>query len=195
MTTLLYLHGFNSAFDASSSKVRQFGCLHEVSRVLGITFRFHDDDVMPRLDDLMQGLLAQGASVVAVGPSLRGSFARHLALRFTVPRITINPSMGPWLTLRRTVGVEQQNFKTGERSIVTEGWLQDLKSPAVQHPSGPALAVLSQDDEMLDFDDSTIARLRSEGQVVLTTGGHRLEVLPEPVRQAVGTFLQTAVRV
>lgn len=189
MTKILYLHGFNSAFDAGSSKVKQLASLTAVSNVVGIDFPYHCDDLALRLDAVVQGLNEAQEEIVIGGTSLGGFFARYLASRHAKRLITINPSLEPWITLQRVIGVEQQNFKTGERYFIAGQWLERLSHLAVARVQVPALTVISSDDEVLHFDAAAIQRLKDESQVVMTSGGHRLEVLPEEVVAGIQGFL------
>jgi predicted esterase YcpF (UPF0227 family) len=189
MTTILYLHGFNSAFDAASSKVRQLASLPAVSNVIGIDFPYHCEDLLPRLDAVVQRLNEAQEEIVIAGTSLGGFFARYLAKRHAKRLITINPSLEPWITLQRAIGVEQQNFKTGERYFIAKEWLEGLRRLAVTRIQVPAFTVISLDDEVLHFDAAAMQRLNEESQVVMTSGGHRLEVLPAEVVAGIQEFL------
>lgn len=190
MTTILYLHGFNSAFDAASSKVLQLTRLTGVSKVVGIDFPYHCEDVVAQLDAVVHRLNETNEEIVIAGTSLGGFFARYLADRHAKRLITINPSLEPWISLQRAIGVEQQNFKTGERYFIAEEWLECLRQLAVAQIQVPALTVISLDDEVLHFDASAIQRLNNESDVVTTCGGHRLEVLPAEVVAGIQEFLE-----
>jgi predicted esterase YcpF (UPF0227 family) len=189
MTTILYLHGFNSAFDASSSKVQQLTRLTGVSNVVGIDFPYHCEELVPRLDAVVHRLNETNEEVVIAGTSLGGFFARYLANRHVKRLITINPSLEPWLTLQRAIGVEQQNFKTGERYVIAKEWLEGLSQLAVNRIQVPAFTVISLDDEVLHYDAAAMQRLNDESQVVMTSGGHRLEVLPAEVVAGIEDFI------
>ena len=189
MTTILYLHGFNSAFDAASSKVQQLASLPGVSNVVGIDFPYLCKDLVPRLDAAVHRLNETNEEIVIAGTSLGSFFARYLANRHAKRLITFNPSLEPWITLQRAIGVEQQNFKTGERYFIATEWLEGLRQLAVARIQVPALTVISLDDEVLHFDAAAIRRLKDESQVLMTSGGHRLEVLPAEVVAGIQDFI------
>jgi predicted esterase YcpF (UPF0227 family) len=191
MLTLIYLHGFNSAFDPAGSKVRQLAALAPVGEVVGFNVAYHESDALERLDDRIRDVAGRSdARLVLVGTSLGGFYARHLGHRHRHPIVTINPSLQPWITLRRALGATQQNFKTGERYTIDESVVNGLQALAVPKLSVPALTVIAEDDELLQFDRATIDLLRSESQVVLTHGGHRLESLPAEALSAIERFLR-----
>ena len=89
------------------------------------------------------------------------------------------------------MAVELENFKTGERYVIDEPWLELLKQLAVERVTVPALSIVSVDDEVLTFNAQTIQRLEGESAVFLTRGGHRLEVLSPDVMLAIQEFLDT----
>ena len=194
MKTIIYLHGFNSAFDDASTKVLQLRSLPSIARVVGINFNYHHPDLLSRLDDfvLAETSTSAGEALVA-GTSLGGFFARYIASRFNKRVIAINPSLTPWTTLARAIGVEHTNFKTGEKYTVTREWVESLQSFRVEKLSVPALTVIASDDELLHFTQEMIEHLKTESEVVMTVGGHRLETLPPTVMEAIATFIDRDV--
>ncbi len=189
LLTVIYLHGFNSAFDPESSKVLQLCSLAGVREVIGVNVAYHTPEAAEKL---YEGIIevtrrAQGR-VVLVGTSLGGFYARYLGQRLGVPLVQINPALEPWITLRRAIGVIQENFKTGEQYSIDEAWVDGLQILKVPRLEVPALSVIAEDDELLSFDRSTLDALQLESKVVLTQGGHRLEVLPSDVVAAIAQF-------
>jgi pimeloyl-ACP methyl ester carboxylesterase len=59
---------------------------------------------------------------------------------------------------------------------------------AVPRLEVPALSVIAEDDELLKFDKPILDALQLESEVVLTQGGHRLELLPPEVVAAIAQF-------
>ena len=190
MKTIIYLHGFNSAFDDASTKVLQLRSLPTIVRVVGINFNYHHSDLLSRLDEFMSAMITTSAGeALVVGTSLGGFFARYIASRLNKRVIAINPSLTPWTTLARAIGVEHTNFKTGEKHTVTKDWVESLQSFQVEKLNVPALTVIASDDELLQFTQETIEHLKTESKVVMTVGGHRLETLPPTVMEAIATFI------
>ena len=177
MTHYLYLHGFQSG--PQSLKARE---THDFLAASGAGHSF----AAPQLSPYPATAIAQAASLIAaqqqplvlIGSSLGGFYASHLAERFRLPAVLINPAITPQHDLARFLG-PQHNPYTGEDYVLTEQHMAELE--AIQ-PAGVTAAnywlVLGTADEVLDW---RVAARHYAGarQTVFNGDDHRLQRWPQ----------------
>ncbi|SCK11405.1 YqiA/YcfP family alpha/beta fold hydrolase [Vogesella sp. LIG4] len=175
MTHYLYLHGFQSG--PQSLKARE---THDF--LAGTAHSFE----APQLSPYPATAIAQAASLIVarqqplvlVGSSLGGFYATHLAERFRLPAVLINPAIHPERDLARFLG-PQHNPYTGEDYVLTEQHMAELE--AIQPPAIHAAnywLVLGTADEVLDW---RVAARHYAGarQTVFNGDDHRLQRWPQ----------------
>jgi predicted esterase YcpF (UPF0227 family) len=115
---IVYLHGFNSAFNPDSDKVRALSKIDEVYPVSYNSFDSHTN--------ILYDLLTKTRHLenpVFVGTSLGGFYAAALASSFGTPCVLINPLVSG--SFFRTAGetikdVPMKNYVTGEQCVLTQ---------------------------------------------------------------------------
>lgn len=149
MTTILYVHGFNSAGGGAKAVAitKQF----PKYKVLSPTFNYKDfKSVLKQLNSLF---LMNKINLV-VGTSLGGFFALYAAAKHNVKCVAINPVTDPSATLTPILG-EQRNYMTKERYIVTAADIKPYEDFAkgefltIQPTNDNFCFLLSEDDELL----------------------------------------------
>lgn len=169
-TILVYLHGFNSAFDPCDPKIVS---LDRVAATVGLTTNYLDPVEVKKLDDFIANLDTGTEEIILIGTSLGGYFARYFAKKHKLRCIIINPSVRPFETLLKCIG-ENTNFKTGVKTSVTSANVYALKDYAVDGGTGSGcLAILATDDEVIDYRAAEVV-LKGNSEIIYTTGGHRL---------------------
>jgi len=145
----IYLHGFNSAYNSSSDKVR---ILAEHNNIMGITY----DTFESRLMILNKLKLACSAikDKVFIGTSLGGYYAAALAEYYGVPSILLNPSINPYEDLKANAGLPYTNYLTGEvkslSNITVDSYFkQNMNLNGNAYEYVPFVAV-NRDDEVID---------------------------------------------
>jgi predicted esterase YcpF (UPF0227 family) len=148
--TLLYIHGLNSS--GLSKKATQLAALMQ-ARGLAEQLRVPELHHHPRqaiaqleaaIDELGRPLL--------VGSSLGGYYATHLARRYGLKALLINPAVNPHQLFDGFLG-PQENLYTGERWELTLDHVQalaELEVPAPQDPQRTQVW-LQTGDETLDY--------------------------------------------
>ena len=146
---ILYLHGFCSS--PASLKSRQLG---EYMAARGLAERF----ICPQLShvpaqavaDLSRLIEAAGRSLTLVGSSLGGHYATHLAEKYGLNAVLINPAVVRALDPARFVG-EHANFHSGERFRFTPEHAAQLAAQ-VSTPTPERYWLLCETgDEVLDW--------------------------------------------
>lgn len=109
MTNIIYLHGFNSAFDPENKKVKELSVLGTVT---GITYNTYGtyQEICSFLMDQLSG--ADRDDTVIIGTSLGGFWAGEMGFKLGIPSVIINPCYDPTKMLQKYIG-PQVNHKTG----------------------------------------------------------------------------------
>lgn len=179
---IIYLHGFCSS--PASWKSRLLG--EEMAR-RGLAEHFACPQLSPVPAEAMAAVSAmiEGAEgpLTLVGSSLGGHYANHLAEKYGLNAVLINPAVVDALDLGLFLG-EHANFHTGAAFSFTEIHAVQLKSQL--RPPTPARywLLLEEGDEVLDCRQAQ-AYYRACRQTVLPGGDHSFTKFPDFVPQII----------
>jgi len=174
---ILYIHGFLSS--PQSFKARLIAARLEE---LGLSHAF----ACPRLQGEPAEIVATIARAVdaspdepaLIGSSLGGFYATHVAERYGLRTVLLNPAVRPYDFLHDYLGV-QRNLYTGEEIVVEPRHLDELRALDVEtlaHPSRYFL-VVTTGDEVLDY-RLAVEKYRGARHLVIEGGDHSLDRLP-----------------
>ncbi len=154
--TVLYLHGFLSSPASIKVQLLADGLKAHPEWWPGVKFLAPDLNRPPKeVDALLKTIEREENLVGVMGSSFGGFWAARVANRAQVPAVLLNPCVRPWTYLETVLGVHTI-YGTDRQIEVTPQHLADLEAlnEATPHalPEGfPALVVLSDKDEVLDY--------------------------------------------
>ena len=171
---ILYLHGF-----ASSSNSHKVKNLRDFPDVPVVSF---DLDVDPRVAIKQISSFIkehENEDIMLMGSSLGGYYALHIATIFNLPAVLINPSIHPYQTLSRFVGMPQKNYSKDETIVYKKEYIQTLQSLTIDQVDQSKILLLVQTgDESLDYRRSVEA-LPHARQHIEEGGNHSFEDFPK----------------
>jgi len=172
MKTLIYIHGFNSARDYESAKVKEFLNLADDVKLLEYDTFAPRDEIIAKLSKDLESV---GDDVVLVGTSLGGYYASALARRFELKAILLNPATNPYKDLSEAVGVSLKNYVTGETKVLTKSVLDSYRDLPIfakreDYAFSPTVLVCLDDDVINPKE--TLEMLSDLDPIMFLKGGH-----------------------
>lgn len=154
MSTLLYLHGFNSSPQSVKAQEMQAYLrqkrpdVHLVCPQLAAT----PAEAWSQISELCDQLVHAGEQFGVAGSSLGGFLATRVAEVYGVRAVVINPAVNPHVLLKDYLG-EQLNPYTEQRYTLTEQHIHTLSELRVAAPTCMSRIWLlqQQGDEVLDY--------------------------------------------
>jgi hypothetical protein len=175
---ILYIHGFLSS--PQSFKARLIAArLAELGMPDGFACPILAGDPSQIVDKIAAAVLASPDEPALIGSSLGGFYATHVAERFGLKTVLLNPAVRPHNLLHGYLGV-QRNLYTGEEIVVEARHLEELRALDVETLSDPARYFLlaTTGDEVLDYRHA-VEKYRGARQLVIEGGDHSLDSLSE----------------
>lgn len=177
---ILYLHGFCSSPVSAKSRL-----LGEYMADRGLGERFICPQLSPVPDEVVSAVSrlieAADAPVALVGSSLGGHYANHLAEKYGLNAVLINPAAVKYLDAALFIG-DHANFHSGERFTFTAAHAAQLAAQITQPTPGRYWLLSETGDEVLDWRQAAefYAGCR---QTVLPGGDHSFTRFPDFIPQ------------
>ena len=173
MSTILYLHGFNSS--PQSHKAR---ALHDYMDRLGLNERIVIPAIPPVPDEAIELLqhcadeISNNVELALAGSSLGGFYATWLAEKYSCPAVLINPAVKPHVLLKKYLG-ENRNYYTDQSWVLDESHIEQFRRLCVDTISRPQryLLMLQTGDETLDYREA-LAKYQACPSIIEQGGSH-----------------------
>jgi uncharacterized protein len=148
MTNIIYLHGFNSAFDPENEKVRALSALGTVTGISYNSYGTYQEICSYLLEQLSD---ADRDDTLIVGTSLGAFWAAEMGFKLGIPSVIINTCYDPTNMLQKYVG-PQVNYQTGtEHSFELSSALSYMHCKTYDSDySYYPLVLLDMGDEIID---------------------------------------------
>jgi hypothetical protein len=175
---ILYVHGFLSS--PQSFKARLIAARLEQ---LGLGHAFACPSLHGEPEEIVASLeravRASADEPALIGSSLGGFYATHVAERFGLRAVLLNPAVRPYDLLHDFLGV-QRNLYTGEEIVVEPRHLGALRALDVEPVADPRryFLIVTTGDEVLDYRQA-VQKYRGARQLVIEGGDHSLDRLPQ----------------
>ena len=174
--TLVYLHGFRSS-PASVKATALRAAVDALPIDARPTLHIPDLQRGPAIAVAQVARLVEGAPgpVTLVGSSLGGFYATHIAERFAVRAVIINPAVRPYRALPPYLGI-QPNLYTGEQFEVTVAHFAELRDLVVARITRPERywLMVETGDEVLDYREA-VALYAGARQYLRGGGDHAFQ--------------------
>ncbi len=163
MSTLFYLHGFNSSTGSyKACQTREWFATNKPA-VKFVVPQLPDHpgqipDVIDRAIELHTGVRASqlesacNSDVALIGSSMGGFFANYFAEKYRCKAVLINPVVFPHRMLQDHLG-RHRNPYTGVEYSLEQGMIAPLSNQVVRNMHSPArrFVMLQKGDEVLDY--------------------------------------------
>jgi uncharacterized protein len=167
---IIYIHGFGGS--GEGSKATLLRPLFRSDGIIAPSLPTNPALAIATLSELIE-TFRRIETVMLIGSSLGGFYTLHLATKYNLKAVLINPAIRPYETLSRALGVSGgENFFDGSRYEWNESHLQTLKSLIpIKVNVDNILLLLQKGDEVLDYSDAS-TQLEGCEQIIEEGGDH-----------------------
>lgn len=168
---LLYLHGFNSSpLSFKARKTFDFWVgKGEGASIAVPELPYSPQEAMTIACEIIE---RQELPVVLIGSSLGGYYATHLAERYDLRAVLVNPAVNPVALWQDHLG-ENTNYYSGRRYIITPEHVEQLAkidTPDLHYPKN-YLLLAQTGDETLDY-RLAVDKYKSSMSIIHEGGNH-----------------------
>ena len=144
---IIYLHGFASS--QNSLKAQQIQNIEDID-VLCFDLDVEPEKALEQISSTIKRY--QDEDIMLMGSSLGGFYALLMAKEFNLPAVLINPSIYPYKTLARFVGVKQNNYSKDEIVVYKQRYIEQLASMSFEGVNQERILLMLQTgDKDLDY--------------------------------------------
>lgn len=181
---IIYIHGFGSSGKGGKSS---FFREYFEEEVITPSLSYVPSLAIDTLEQLIEMFLEKDETIGLVGSSLGGYYAIHLASKYNLKAVLINPAIYPYNTLDR-VGMAMNYYDMSSFEVTAEH-IQALKGLEIQEVLNQEnfITLLQTDDEVLDYNDA-VEKLPDSELVIEEGGNHSFENIESYFRK-IGSFL------
>lgn len=168
---VIYLHGFNS--DGNSRTVENLR--KTIPDLISISYDYIlADEAYKKIKQVIEETIHSDGDTILVGTSLGAFWVNYFDQVYSLKSILVNPSLYPWISLAKYIGLNK-NFNSGDERILTaENVSAYKKYETTIIPSYHRNVVLGKKDDLIDYRE-TEKVFKGKAEIILTNEGHRIE--------------------
>lgn len=170
---IIYIHGFGGS--GNGNKATLFRSLFHSEHFIAPSLPINPTLAFSTLSELIEAFIRTG-TVMLIGSSLGGFYALHLASKYNLKAVLINPAVHPYETLSRSIGTTGgENFYDSSRYEWNESHLDALRSfGPINANKDNILLFLQKGDEVLDYTQAS-TMLDGCEQIIEDGGSHSFD--------------------
>lgn len=173
---IIYIHGFGSS--GEGHKAKQFREYFKVDGFIAPSLSFIPDLAIKTLEELIESF---HEDVSLIGSSLGGFYSLYLGKKYNLKVVLINPSVYPYVTLKKVLGNAPSYFDTST-FLWMESHIEMLKQYEVDtFDESKIMLLLQKGDETLDYTQAA-NRFPNAYQIVEEGGSHSFDTVERHFR-------------
>ena len=168
---VIYLHGFNS--DGNSKTVKNLR--KKIADLISVSYDYIlAEKAYEKIKVTIEETIKKNADIILMGTSLGAFWANYFNQKFGLKSILVNPSLYPWISLAKYMGLNK-NFNSGEERILTAENVAAYKKYETEIIQGyHRVVVLGTKDDVIDYRE-TEQVFKGKAEIILLNEGHRIE--------------------
>lgn len=180
---IIYIHGFGSS--GEGHKAKQFREFFKEDGFIAPSLSYIPDLAIKTLEELIESYHGE---VSLIGSSLGGFYSLYLSKKYKLKIVLINPSIYPYVTLKKVLGNAPSYYDTSTFSWM-ESHIEMLKKYEVDGiDESKIMLLLQKGDETLDYTQAA-SKLPHTFQIVEEGGSHSFDAVERHFR-VIRNFLQ-----
>ena len=168
---VIYLHGFNSDGDSRTVK----NLRKKIPDLISVSYDYIlADQAYEKIRETIKETIKEDADIILVGTSLGAFWANYFNQKFGLKSVLVNPSLYPWISLAKYIGLNK-NFNSGEERVLTVENVAAYKKYEIEIILGyHRTVVLGTKDDVIDYRETEKA-FENKAEIILVNEGHRIE--------------------
>ena len=168
---VIYLHGFNSDGDSRTVK----NLRKKIPDLISVSYDYIlAEKAYEKIKVTIEETIKENADIILMGTSLGAFWANYFNQKFGLKSILVNPSLYPWISLVKYMGLNK-NFNSGEERILTAENVAAYKKYETEIIQGyHRVVVLGTKDDVIDYRE-TEQVFKGKAEIILLNEGHRIE--------------------
>lgn len=168
---IIYIHGFSSS--GEGHKAKQFRAYFKEDGFIAPSLSYIPELAIKTLEELIE---SYHGDVKLIGSSLGGYYSLYLSKKYNLRCILINPSIHPYVTLKKVLGIAQSYYDLSSFTWM-ESHVEMLKEYAVDGINeGNVMLLLQKGDATLDYMQA-VNKLPNSYQIIEEGGSHSFDAI------------------
>lgn len=166
---IIYIHGFGSS--GEGHKAKEFREYFKDDGFIAPSLSYIPDLAIKTLEELIE---SYSGNITLIGSSLGGFYSLYLSQKYNLKAILINPSIHPYITLKKVLG-NAPSFHDTSSFTWMESHIEMLYKYIVEDVNqNNIVTLLQKGDETLDYNEA-VKKLPASKLIIEEGGSHSFE--------------------